>query len=358
MKAYFLTVMICGSMLLSLSAFGAVILVPTDQPTIAAAIAAATIMDQIAIEPGTYTESGLVITQDLTISAQNWGDPADHIIQADVTAGTATDRIFSVTSGRVTLRGLTIRHGNVVGDGGAVLCSGAATILSVSNCVFVDNIAVAGAGGAVYSDQAVSDFWQCDIFGNTAAGGGGGVYMIGGSTNFSQNTVSGNLAADGGGMYFFDCAAWTTNCTVSANTATGNGGGISFNFSAPGIDSYTTNSTVSGNNANQGGGISVDIAAASTATLRHLTVASNVAGNDGGGIIAGGAAAPDLQACIIANNNAPMDVDISGTVNSLDYNLIEDITGATITGVTTNNITGGDPNIGPLADNGGSTMTH
>jgi hypothetical protein len=49
--------------------------------------------------------------------------------------------------------------------------------------------------------------------------------------------------------------------------------------------------------------------------------------------------------------------DISGAVNSQDYNHIEDPTGATITGSTANNTTG-DAALGPLANNGGPTLTH
>src|SRR5690606_3395871 len=49
--------------------------------------------------------------------------------------------------------------------------------------------------------------------------------------------------------------------------------------------------------------------------------------------------------------------DISGTVNSQDYNHIEDLAGTTVTGTTANNSTG-PPMLGPLADNGGTSETH
>ena len=51
------------------------------------------------------------------------------------------------------------------------------------------------------------------------------------------------------------------------------------------------------------------------------------------------------------------DDDLSGTVDA-NFSLIEafDVAAVTLTGA--NNITGTDPMLGPLADNGGGTMTH
>src|SRR5437868_2244051 len=46
------------------------------------------------------------------------------------------------------------------------------------------------------------------------------------------------------------------------------------------------------------------------------------------------------------------------TLNSLDYNLIEDISGCTITGVTTHNLSGIDPLLLPLSDYGSGIPTH
>ena len=343
----------------TISSFGATIVVPTDQPTIAAAIAAATTLDQIEIAPGTYTESGLTIIQDVTIRAQDWGDPADHIIQADATPGSATDRIFTITNGRVTLQGLTLRYGNVTGDGGAIHCSGASTILSISECIITDNNANSGSGGGIYSDQAKTDFWDCVISGNTASANGGGFYINSGDTNFSQATVSGNQSTNGGGLYIRDCGAWITDCTIAGNTATANGGGIMIDLPVVGVTYHMSNSTISGNNAGLGGGIYSNMAFGN-ATLRHLTIAANTASTSGGGIysVTPLAVPPQLQACIVADNMAASGPDIFGEIDSYDYNLIEDVTDMTIFGTTTNNVTGVDPNLGPLADNGGQTMTH
>ena len=49
--------------------------------------------------------------------------------------------------------------------------------------------------------------------------------------------------------------------------------------------------------------------------------------------------------------------DVSGTVNSLGFNLIRTTTGAIISGKTTGNLSGVDPLLAPLQSNGGLTPT-
>src|SRR5262249_54442497 len=63
-----------------------------------------------------------------------------------------------------------------------------------------------------------------------------------------------------------------------------------------------------------------------------------------------------LYNTIVAGNTAPTAPDISGTVISNGYNLIQNTSGATITGTTTGNILGQNPLLGPLEDNGGPTL--
>jgi len=69
----------------------------------------------------------------------------------------------------------------------------------------------------------------------------------------------------------------------------------------------------------------------------------------------------NLRNSIIANNRAvdsSSGPDLFGTFNSQDYNLITNLTGATLVGPTTHNITNANPLLGPLTFNGGQTMTH
>src|SRR3989337_982403 len=62
---------------------------------------------------------------------------------------------------------------------------------------------------------------------------------------------------------------------------------------------------------------------------------------------------------IVAGNTASeVGPDCSGTIGSSGYNLVGSTSGCTITGDTTGNLTGVDPLLSPLQDNGGPTLTH
>ncbi len=111
--------------------------------------------------------------------------------------------------------------------------------------------------------------------------------------------------------------------------------------------------------------------------LVNVTIADNTAGGGSGGFISGGSGQATAGNAglgfgggvaqqqgtlsfintIIAANTADQSPDAFGTLASLGYNLIEVTTGASITGTLTGNITGVDPGLQPLADNGGLTQT-
>jgi Ca2+-binding RTX toxin-like protein len=96
-------------------------------------------------------------------------------------------------------------------------------------------------------------------------------------------------------------------------------------------------------------------------------VADNVAdsdgdGGEGGGVQHTGAGALTLRNTLVGNNRdgstgpGPKSNDCQGAVTSQGYNLVEDPTGCT--GLVATDITGQNPQIGALTDNGGPTDTH
>ena len=130
--------------------------------------------------------------------------------------------------------------------------------------------------------------------------------------------------------------------TLSGNMAQGNegtGGGIYSSGSLSFADD-----TLSGNSAStNGGGVYAD----GTATLTNDTIAGNTAPTGGGVYVVANPFAGDvtLYNTIVASNTGG---DISG---SLDAHL------ATGQPPSSHNLIGGDPKLGPLADNGGPTQT-
>lgn len=231
----------------------------------------------------------------------------------------------------------------------------------------LNDLAVTGGGGDWYRDgggiynSGTLSLTNSTVSGNTGTNGGG-IYNSGTATVI-DSTISANKAwavgweaeyGDGGGIYNGGTLT-VTNSNVSGNIA-GFGGGIASDGPA-----ILTNSTVSGNGTSpgyalgwptHGGGIG------STAqlTLTNSTVSGNMAyggwpgGSGTGGLWSDGGPAT-LTNSIVANSAGGP--DCAGMVIDHGYNNIED--GSCISDPTSMS---GDPNLGPLADNGGPTLTH
>jgi hypothetical protein len=142
---------------------------------------------------------------------------------------------------------------------------------------------------------------------------------------------------------------------VANNEASANGGGIA--LTDPAAQLVLVNTTVSGNIAGFGGG---GIASQGSVIIRNSTITSNIAAAAGG--LYGNNGSLSLRNSIIAGN---VDNDATNLVEpnchfEPSLNLVysganqsnDDTCGAAPT------ITIGDPNLGPLADNGGPTKTH
>jgi CSLREA domain-containing protein len=168
--------------------------------------------------------------------------------------------------------------------------------------------------------------------------GGGGIWNNGGTVVISNTAFLTNTArlGDGGAVYNSVGTLTLTNSTISGNRAASNGGGLSVTSGTVNLNHVTfKNNTADGftdNLAGNGGGVFVAVGA--TLNLTNTLVGDN---SD--------------------NSSSPKHPDCSGEIISHGYNLIEDTTGCTVSG-TNHNVTGRDPNLGPLADNGGSTLTH
>ena len=282
--------------------------------TINHAIFQATGGDMVNIATGTYTEN-VTIDKDLTLQG---GGAAATIVD-----GNGSGSVFTVgDNASVTLADLTITNGN------------------------------AYYGGGIYNEGTLM-VKNSTVSGNTSDWGGGiSNYYYYGTLVVENSTVSGNTANDTGGGILNGYAGTVTveNSTVSGNTSDWWGGGI-LNYGTVTVE----NSTVSGNTTNDtGGGIHNE----GTLMVENSTVSDNTANDTGGGIWDDGDT--DVKSTIIANNAAPAGPDCYGWLDSYGYNLIEDTSDCTINEATNpgTNITGQDPNLGLLQDNGGPTLTH
>ena len=170
----------------------------------------------------------------------------------------------------------------------------------------------------------------------------------GGPVTINNLTVTGGNSTAGAGGIYNNRSLTLNNCTVTGNSAATVGGGIRS------IGTLTlNNSTVSGNTAGTGGGISVE---GGSASLDSLTVADNSATTGGGIAQVGGTVT--LVNTIVGNNSASgSGPDLAGIITSANHNLVENTSGATFT-PQGSDITGQDPQLGALANNGGPTQTH
>ncbi len=252
--------------------------------------------------PGPYVISLLTVLPDISSDMTIQG-PGANVLTVERNSGAGTNfGIFRVASGTVTISGLTMVKGvlGASGQGGGVFNLGTLTLSN--DAISVNQITGAGSGGGVYNGGGLT-INSSTINGNTAlnTGSGGGIYNVGTMT-INNSTISGNLSASQGGGIF-----------NSTNLLTINGG------------------TITGNVSNSGGGI---YNVGGPVLLRNTIV--------GGG------------------NSAATGPDIFGTVTSDGFNLIQSTSSATINqnpGAGPN-ITGQDPLLFALADNGGPTRTH
>ncbi|MFN8595361.1 MAG: choice-of-anchor Q domain-containing protein [Anaerolineae bacterium] len=275
----------------------------------------------IAPTTGDDAASGdLDITANLTIAGSG---PVVTTIEAN-----GLDRVLEVSNGsQVSISRLTLQGGNTTTTGSAVRLTGSSTL----NLTAVRVTTNVGSAAIYVINGSNLKVFGSRIENNTS----GGVYLQPNViANIRDSTLSNNTSSLGGGAIYSLGTLALVNSTLSGNTADSSGGGL-LNTGTASLYNVTivSNTVTIGSGGATGGGLYNHISA--TLTLRNSLIANNI----------------DASTFQVFN-------DCSGTVTSEGYNLIEDTTGCTINGVTTGNITGSDPNVGALANNGGPTFTH
>jgi hypothetical protein len=268
-------------------------------------------------------------------------DVQADIVLTDCTGGGAVERTAAVTD-PVTVDG----HGHTI-------------LQTCADNVFLQD------GSGLFTVQNLA------ITGGHATGNGGGIFAAGPLT-LTNTTIAGNRANGAGGGIGSQGAVTLVDSTVDSNTSSGVGGGISLGPASPGVT--LSNSTVSNN---VGGGIgTVPNVPQTSVTVVNSTIVGNTNGGSslGSGIFSGGSTT--LVYATVARNVAgafgnidsgmlesfgSVVADSNGTGNCLTkttshgYNYSDDA----LCGFTapTDRENAGDPQLGPLADNGGPTRT-
>jgi hypothetical protein len=328
-----------------------------------------------------------------------------------------TDRAFIAFNGPVYISAMTIANGLVVGAVGADGTIGmngqngggaaggaiqASCDLFLSNCWFTGNTVIGGQGGSggpnvigtgyqpgtggfggeAYGGAVAETMGnilaatKCTFSANTAIGGKGGT----GGTNYNFAVMNpggqggpGGTGENGAGDFYF-----LTNCTFSGNKAIGGDGGRGGDSDAP---------TSGGDGGNGGVGAKGALFLHMDGAMISCTIVSNSAlgshggaggsgssngsaGTDGPGSTGGAGGQNGMPTCdrhvgntIVANNFAStVNTNIYMTVDDLGFNYFGDNDSAGKCIVPTTRVgtvqAPLDPQLGPLAQNGGGVPTH
>jgi hypothetical protein len=297
----------------------------------------------------------------------NGGDGGVLILEST----TIRDSLASFSGGAIVSTGpLTITNslleGNRALNGGALYprFSGAKT--TIVNSVLRNNHATDttnGYGGAILNwDGAPVTIEGSDIFGNSAQYGGAIYNFPNSSLTLNGGTIHDNTTFNDNGSVFNDHSGTATlsNVTLSGNSVNNSVGAGFYNY----VGTATlTNVTLSGNSASNGsiGGGFANIFG--SATLTNVSIGGNSA-NKGGGIYHFANAIGQiltLKNSIVANSpgggNCFQEPLSLTSITSNGFNLSDDSSCASFFTLPSDR-NNQDPLLGPLANNGGPTLTH
>ena len=299
--------------------------------------------------------------------------------------------IFNNGSGHVTLSNVAFNNNQSQGNGGGFYSNGDAAFVGL---LASGNQALL-AGGGLYNDASGNlDINTSTVVNNTAANQqGGGISNLGALT-VTQSSLTDNVASasQGGGLYT-NGDATVVGTSVSRNRASQAGGGL-YN-TAIGQLNIETSSVVSNTASGAGGGGGIGNLGAlvvnqssliynvattapggglnntGTAQLTNATVSDNSA-TAGGGVQNGGGTL-SIQFSTISTNTTPSLNRVAGSV-SVSNSLLVQYTGSACSGTIASSdynmdsgnscsfaqphdLSNTNPQLGPLRDNGGNSLT-
>ena len=258
--------MLVGSSFVASAAFGDVILVPADAPTITIAINLAEPGDEIEVGPGTYFERVDFGGKSLVLRSTD--GPEATIIDATGQFDSAI-RLDGATDPLVRIEGFTIRNADAAGiDGGGIRCADAEP--TIVDCIIESNNA--NFGGALFANGGFPRLIRC--------------------------TIRANQATDGAGLYIADGVIEITDCVFIDNVASRFGGALR----TADVSGLIVGSTFEGNVAELNGGAG-DFAADGSIVFDACTFTANSAGNVGGAIQAASADLRFLN-CLFERNES------------------------------------------------------
>ena len=233
--------------------------------------------------------------------------------------------IQNISSGSATVADSRLSENSSSIVGGGIYNFGTLTVTSVT---FSANSAV-GNGGGLANNTGRAALVNVTFSGNSALVGGGLDNLISGTVALTNVTFSGNSAEDGGGIEIQQGTLTLANSTLFSNTALF-GGGLGNVHGAATL----ANVTLAGNSASSGAELyDIGLQATQTITLLNTIVGPSASGA-----------------------NCFVDAASVASPTSGGYNLSSDGT-CTAYFNQPGDMNNANPNLGPLANNGGPTLT-
>lgn len=303
-------------------------------------------------------------------------------------SGNAASSVFRHSgTGLLQVRELATEHGSnrePFSNGGCIASDGSVelTDVIVRHCL-THGEGFSGLGGGVYAagDLALFDCAALYSFAHGSFARGGGAYA-GGHLSIHRSRIFKNGAVDGGGAFALNGVTLTYS-TVADNSALGSGGGIA-SFTIRG-EMVIFRSTISGNSARiSGGGLSLN--SSIDKLIVDTTISGNSARRQSAAIVHGGTTFANstiafnhdlslageacegtvqfgailfLDSTIAANNdcNGIPEWDLGGDAQDEEISGSNNLVMSSNTPLPPDTISS-DPQLAPLAFNGGRTQTH
>ncbi|MDZ7733375.1 MAG: S-layer homology domain-containing protein [Acidimicrobiia bacterium] len=360
--------------------------------------------------------------QELITAGGGIDAPTVHLTDSTISNNKVLEPIcVAALGGGIRADHVTIERSTITGNRARGLALGGGLMtetIAMTDSEITDNAAgflfASSLGGGLYAeDGSIADSKIADnavVSSNPGSGNalGGGI-GVGGDLTIERTEISGNAARHGGGVFAFwgageDYGASDDgghldliDATIAGNTAAVHGGGMSVVSSfAPGAETTASieRTAITGNEAVAGGGLSSHYLPAlaigtstisdnrslddpdepssgtgqggglylvsTSAALQASTVTANDAARAGSGLAATEGSALTTTSSVIADQSSgddchTVDGTTPTTIDSQGHNLDSDGT-CGLDDPTDQPAT--DPLLGPLADNGGPTLTH
>ena len=290
---------------------------------------------------GTITLAGPLpaIAEDLTIT----GPGASSL----TISGSPLSGVFTISSGTVSISGLTIADANNQSAPGGAISNGGA--LTVANVVFNQNDAIS-AGGAIYNTGTLTVSGSTFSNDRTIGSSSGGAIWSSGTLTVSNSIFSGNISSQAGSIENTGTLR-ISNSIFSGNSGSTNGGailnssgantatvtdsfflnnsvstapqGLAADFTGGAIQNnggtlIVSNSTFVGNSAPAGEGGA--IANGATLTLSNNTFVGNTSTGGAGGAIVNSGGTLTLNNSILSGNGSGTGAGVDQTGGTVDAN--------------------------------------